>query len=84
MHQSFLNKATKRCLEEKLLHTRLFDTGLETLLKTLLEFGEFPPCSPPSSPFPPPNLASFMFSGDDRDDVKDKDGDFGEDIALGL
>jgi hypothetical protein len=25
-----------------LLHTRLFDTHVETLLKTLLEFGEFP------------------------------------------
>jgi hypothetical protein len=30
-------------LAEKLLHTRLLDTYLETLLKTLLEFGEFPP-----------------------------------------
>jgi hypothetical protein len=38
MHQSFLNKQQLLCLEEKLLHTRLFDTGL----KTLLEFGEFP------------------------------------------
>jgi hypothetical protein len=37
------SQITKRCLEEKLLHTLLFDTGLETLLKTLLEFGEFPP-----------------------------------------
>jgi hypothetical protein len=39
-------QATKRCLAEKLLHTGLFDTYLETLLKTLLEFGEFPPCCP--------------------------------------
>jgi hypothetical protein len=36
-------QATKHCLEEKLFHTQLFDTGLETLLKTLLEFGEFSP-----------------------------------------
>jgi hypothetical protein len=39
-------QASKRCLEEKLLYTQLFDTGPEMLLKTLLEFGEFPPRTP--------------------------------------
>jgi hypothetical protein len=37
----FLTSATKRCLAEKLLDTRLFDTYVETLLNILLEFGEF-------------------------------------------
>jgi hypothetical protein len=46
-NKTFLRKLafTNRCLigqATNLLHTRLFDTGVETLLKTFLEFGECP------------------------------------------